>query len=156
MHIRMLAVGDRQPVWVVDACDNYIGRLPRAWKFRIDCIATARRAKNQAAESAVQAEGEQILARLNNDEQFVLLDEQGLQYSSQQLATQLAAWQADGRDLCFGIGGPDGVSAACRQRAAATWSLSKLTLPHGLARILCLEQLYRAWTLQSGHPYHRD
>ena len=156
MHIRLLAVGDRQPAWVDDACNIYIGRLPRAWKFRIDCIATARRAKNQPAENAVQAEGEQILSRINSNEQLVLLDEHGSQYSSQDLATQLAAWQADGRDLCFVIGGPDGVSSACRQRANSSWSLSKLTLPHGLARVLCLEQLYRAWTLLSGHPYHRD
>lgn len=104
----------------------------------------------------MQAEGEQLLARIRSSEQVVLLDEKGTQYSSQVLATRLSDWQADGRDLCFVIGGPDGVAAACRQRADVTWSLSALTLPHGLARVLLVEQLYRAWSLQNGHPYHRE
>jgi len=156
VHIRLLAVGDRQPTWVDDACENYIGRMPRDWKFRIECVATARRSKNNQAHNAMQAEGEQLLARIRSGEQVVLLDEKGTQYSSQALAARLSDWQADGRDLCFIIGGPDGVSAACRQRADATWSLSALTLPHGLARVLLVEQLYRAWSLQNGHPYHRE
>jgi len=130
--------------------------MPREWKFRVDCVPTARRSKSNQAQNAVQAEGEQLLARIRSSEQVVLLDEQGTQYSSQALATRLSDWQADGRDLCFLIGGPDGVSAACRQRADATWSLSDLTLPHGLARVLLVEQLYRAWSLQNGHPYHRE
>ncbi len=156
MHIRLLAVGDRQPDWVDDAAKNYSGRLPREWKFRIDCLPTARRAKGSSAQNAVESEGEQLLARIKNDEQVVLLDEKGSQYSSQALATRLSEWQQDGRDLCFVIGGPDGVSATCRQRADMVWSLSSLTLPHGLARVLLLEQLYRAWSLQNGHPYHRE
>lgn len=104
----------------------------------------------------MQAEGERLLARVKSNEQVVLLDEQGEQYTSQGLATRLSDWQADGRDLCFIIGGPDGVSAACRRRADGVWSLSKLTLPHGLARVLFIEQIYRAWSLQQGLPYHRE
>lgn len=103
----------------------------------------------------MQAEGEQLLARLSDSEQVVLLDERGKQLTSKALTAQLSNWQADGRDLCFVVGGPDGVSDACRQRADFTWSLSQLTLPHGLARVLCVEQLYRAWSLLNGHPYHR-
>lgn len=156
MHIRLIAVGDRQPSWVDEAFGVYSGRLPREWKFRLDAIATARRSKSDKSKAATQAEGEQILAKLNPDEQVVLLDERGRQYSSSELAGQLHNWQSDGRDLCFVIGGPEGVSAACRERANATWSLSKLTLPHGLARVLFAEQLYRAWSLQVGHPYHRE
>lgn len=156
MHIRLLAVGDRQPTWVDDACENYRARLPREWKFRIDCIATARRSRNNKSQDAMLAEGAQLLARVKSDEQLVLLDEKGEQYSSQGLATRLSEWQADGRDLCFVIGGPDGVSDACRQRADSIWSLSRLTLPHGLARVLFVEQIYRAWSLQNGHPYHRE
>lgn len=156
MHIRLIAVGDRQPSWVDDAVSTYAGRFPRQWKFRIDRIATAHRSKNTQPEAAKSAEGEQILTKIESDEQVVLLDERGQQMSSQQLANALAGWQADGRDLCFIIGGPDGVSADCSQRADVTWSLSSLTLPHGLARVLFCEQLYRAWSLQSGHPYHRD
>jgi 23S rRNA (pseudouridine1915-N3)-methyltransferase len=104
----------------------------------------------------MQAEGDQILAKIDADEQFVLLDERGKQLTSPALATRLADWQADGRDLCFVIGGPDGVPAACRERANAIWSLSDLTLPHGIARVLFAEQMYRAWSLQVGHPYHRE
>ena len=124
--------------------------------FRIDRIATARRSKKSKSQEASVAEGAQILARVKANEQVILLDERGTQLTSQALASRLSDWQADGRDLCFVIGGPDGVSPACQRRADITWSLSQLTLPHGLARVLFAEQMYRAWSLQSGHPYHRD
>lgn len=156
MHIRLIAVGDRQPSWVDQACDAYIGRFPREWRFRFDRIATAKRTKNAKSKSAIEAEGRQILAKTNADEQVVLLDQRGKQMTSQALAKRLSDWQSDGRNLCFVIGGPDGVSSTCRQRANFVWSLSNLTLPHGLARVLFVEQLYRAWTLQAGHPYHRE
>lgn len=156
MHIRLIAVGDRQPVWVDDAFENYSARFPREWKFRIDRIATARRSKNNKPQNAMDAECEQILSRIKADEQVVLMDERGKQLTSQALATRLIDWQSDGRDLCFVIGGPDGVADACRQRAGMIWSLSDLTLPHGLARVLFAEQMYRAWSLQTGHPYHRE
>ena len=156
MHIRLLAVGDRQPPWVDDAFTVYSGRLPREWKFRVDRIATVRRSKNDKSRKAMQAEGEQILAKLGADEQVVLLDERGKQMTSAGLATRLTDWQTEGRDLCFVIGGPDGVSSTCRERANFIWSLSELTLPHGLARVLFAEQMYRAWSLQAGHPYHRE
>lgn len=156
MHIRLLAVGDRQPSWVDEAFAAYSRRLPREWKFRLDPIATVRRSKNDKSSNAMEAEGEQILSKLKADEQVVLLDERGKQLSSAGLAARLTDWQAEGRDLCFVIGGPDGVSSACRDRANFTWSLSDLTLPHGLARVLFAEQMYRAWSLQAGHPYHRE
>ena len=156
MHIRLIAVGDRQPSWVDDAFTVYAGRLPREWKFRLDCVATVRRRKSDKSNSAMEAEGEQILAKIEPNEQVVLLDEKGKQMTSSALASRLAAWQADARDLCFIIGGPDGVSPACRERADTIWSLSNLTLPHGLARVLFAEQMYRAWSLQVGHPYHRE
>ena len=155
MHIRLLAVGDRQPSWVDEAFGTYSARLPREWKFRLDVIPTVRRRKNDKSRQAMEAEGESILAKLQSGEQVVLLDERGRQLDSQGLAGKLSDWQTDGRDLCFVIGGPDGLSEACKQRADFSWSLSKLTLPHGLARVLFAEQLYRAWSLQAGHPYHR-
>ena len=155
MHIRLLAVGDRQPSWVDDAFGTYVARLPREWKFRLDVIPTVRRQKNDKSRQAMEAEGERILARLQPGEQVILLDERGRQLDSRGLAGKLSDWQADGRDLCFVIGGPDGLADACKQRADFSWSLSKLTLPHGLARVLFAEQLYRAWSLQTGHPYHR-
>ena len=156
MHVRLLAVGDRQPSWVDEAFAIYEGRFPREWKFRLDTLGTVRRSKNDKSGKAMETEGEQILARVDKSELLVLLDERGRQLGSRDLADRLAQWQGDGRDLCFVIGGPDGVSDACRQRADFTWSLSRLTLPHGLARVLLAEQLYRAHSLQTGHPYHRD
>ncbi len=155
MHIRLLAVGDRQPAWVNDAYKSYAERFPREWKFRLDTIPTVRRGKNDKSRQAMEAEGEQVIARLQDAEQLVLLDERGKPLSSEGLASKLADWQRDGRDLCLLIGGPDGVSDACRRRADFTWSLSSMTLPHGLARVLVAEQLYRAWSMHSGHPYHR-
>ena len=155
MHIRLLAVGDRQPPWVDEAFGRYAERLPREWRFRLDTIATVRRSKNNKSQQAKESEGEKILGKLGTDEHVVLLDERGKQLTSRALTATLAEWQAGGRDLCFIIGGPDGVSDACRQRANFTWSLSDLTLPHGLARVLVVESLYRAWSLQTGHPYHR-
>lgn len=155
MHIRLMAVGDRQPSWVDEAFGIYSGRFPREWKFRLDTIATVRRNKNESSQKAMAAEGEQILAKLVATEQVVLLDERGKELSSRTLAARLADWQSDSRDLCFIIGGPDGVPDTIRQRADFIWSLSQLTLPHGMARVLLAEQLYRAWSLQAGHPYHR-
>jgi 23S rRNA (pseudouridine1915-N3)-methyltransferase len=155
VHIRMLAVGDRQPPWVDEAFATYSERFPREWKFRLDTIATVRRSKNDKSRQAMESEGELILAKLAPAEQVILLDERGKQMSSKSLAAKLIDWQSDGRDLCFVIGGPDGVSDSVRQRADILWSLSQLTLPHGMARALLSEQLYRAWSLHTGHPYHR-
>ncbi len=155
MHIRLVAVGDRQPAWVDDAFAAYADRLPRDWKFRLDGIATVKRSKNNRSGRARETEGGLILDKLAADEQVVLLDERGRQLTSKSLAERLSVWQSDGRNLSFVIGGPDGVPDTVRQRADFTWSLSGLTLPHGLARVLLAEQLYRAWSLQAGHPYHR-
>ena len=155
MHIRVLAVGDRQPSWVDDAVSIYTERFPREWKFRLDTIPTVRRSKSDRSRQAMDAEGEILLQKLGATEQLVVLDERGKQLTSKSLASKLSSWQSDGRDLCFIIGGPDGVSEAVRQRADMMWSLSQLTLPHGMARALLSEQLYRAWSLQTGHPYHR-
>jgi 23S rRNA (pseudouridine1915-N3)-methyltransferase len=141
---------------VDDAFATYAKRFPREWSFRLDAIPTVRRQRNDKSRKAMEAEGEQILARLDRAELVVLLDERGRQLDSKGLASRLADWQNDGRDLCFIIGGPDGVADSCRQRADFTWSLSQLTLPHGLARVLLAEQLYRAHSLQTGHPYHRE
>ena len=138
-----------------DAFSGYAARLPREWGFRLDTIKTARRKKNDSARDAIAQEGELMLGKLSAREQMILLDEQGTELTSQSLAARLSDWQCDGRDLAFVIGGPDGVNEACRKRADFVWSLSRLTLPHGLVRVLLAEQLYRAWSLQAGHPYHR-
>lgn len=155
MHIRLLALGDRQPAWVDEAFAEYANRLPRQWQFRLQALATAQRSKQQPSSSAVEAEGRKILAEVKDGEYMAALDERGTQFSSVELGNKLNDWQTDGRDLTFVIGGPDGLSDDCIKRADLCWSLSRLTLPHGLARVLFAEQLYRAWTVSTGHPYHR-
>ena len=156
MHIRLLAVGDRQPSWVDTAFAEYTARLPRQWKFRLDTIATADRRKAVTPERAKDLEAVKLLGKLQPAEQVVLLDENGRQFTSRELSSRIDGWQASGDNLAFIIGGPDGVSDDVRKRANLTWSMSSLTLPHGLARVLFAEQLYRAWSLTTGHPYHRD
>jgi 23S rRNA (pseudouridine1915-N3)-methyltransferase len=156
MHIRLLAVGDKQPSWVDTAFQTYAERLPHQWKFRLDTIPIAHRSKSNKASGAKEAEGAKVLGNIRPDDFVVLLDERGKALSSRELGEHLTDWQSAGRDLCFLIGGPDGVSDDCAARANFRWSLSRMTLPHGLARVMFAEQLYRAWTLTQGHPYHRD
>ncbi|ANO51987.1 23S rRNA (pseudouridine(1915)-N(3))-methyltransferase RlmH [Woeseia oceani] len=155
MHIRLIAVGDRQPAWVDTAFKDYAGRLPRPWKFALQTIATSRRRRHGDSSGARSEECEKILGKLANGERVVMLDERGSQLGSTELASSINDWQSDGRDVCFVIGGPDGLDEHCMARADFTWSLSRLTLPHGLARVVCVEQLYRACTVLEGHPYHR-
>ena len=156
MHIRLLAVGDRQPSWVDTAFDAYRARLPRQWQFRLETIPTASRRKGATEAAAKALEGEKILARIRPVEFVIVLEERGAAFSSREFAARLDEWQEVGDDLVFVIGGPDGISADVAERANFSWSLSQLTLPHGLARVTVAEQLYRAWSLSAGHPYHRD
>lgn len=155
MHMRLVAVGDRQPAWVDTAFADYSARLPRAWKFTVRSLALSRLRRRGDAGRAKADECARILADIHEGERVVTLDETGTELTSVELSGRVGDWQADGRDVCFVIGGPDGLDAACRERAEFCWSLSRLTLPHGLARLVCIEQLYRAASLLDGHPYHR-
>ena len=150
MHIRVLAVGDRQPAWVNTAFEDYAGRLPRDWRFTLKVLSAAQRSKKQDAAPAVRAEGRLLLNEMGSTERVIALDERGQQRSSKELADWLGRWQSDGRDVCLLIGGADGLSDEVMQRAEHRWSLSRLTLPHGLVRVVLAEQLYRAWSLQAG------
>jgi len=156
VHIRLLAVGDRQPRWVDTAFDEYVTRLPRQWRFRLEVSGTVRRNKGTSAEAAKDAEGAKILAKIKPAEFVIVLDERGRQFTSKEFSRELDSWQSLGADIAFVIGGPDGICDAMSARANLSWSLSNLTLPHGLARVLFAEQIYRAWSLSTGHPYHRE
>lgn len=155
MKVRLLTVSNKQPSWVVDGAEQYARRLPRAWGFEIvECKPEARTAG--AATAKVQAaEAERLRGKIGKGARIVALDERGERWSTQDLAERLGRWQQDGRDVALVIGGADGLDAAFLAAATQRFSLSALTLPHGLVRILVVEQLYRAVSLQQGHPYHR-
>jgi 23S rRNA (pseudouridine1915-N3)-methyltransferase len=155
MRITVIAVGTRMPAWVEQGITEYTKRLPRELQVVWREIPLARRGKDVTVASVCAAEGEQILKAIPAGERVVALDVQGKRVSTEELARQLSAWQMSGDNYNLLIGGPDGLSPACLARADLCWSLSDLTLPHPLVRVLLAEQLYRAWTITVNHPYHR-
>ena len=144
------------PSWVVEGYREYTKRLPRECSLQLVEIPPAKRHKSLSAEQARQQEGQAILAALPKDCSVVALDVRGKPWSTETLAAQLDNWLVSGRDVALLVGGPDGLSDACLERADQRWSLSRLTYPHPLVRIVLAEQLYRAWTITTGHPYHRS
>ena len=155
MKIRILAVGQKMPAWVEAGVDEYLKRLPADFRVSIEEVALGSKSAGADVKKAQALESQALLARLTGKEKVIALDVQGKSWSSETLARQAEGWRMEGRDLALLIGGPDGLSADCLARAEQRWSLSALTLPHPLVRVLLAEQLYRAWTLMSGHPYHR-
>ena len=155
MRVRIIAVGERMPAWVSEVCADYLRRLGNQPKTSLVEIAGGPRRGGGSALRAVEIEGERILAALKPADYLIALDERGKEISTVELARRLGERMRSGRDLVFTIGGPDGLAAAVLARSDFTWSLSRLTLPHALVRVLLTEQLYRAHTVLSGHPYHR-
>jgi 23S rRNA (pseudouridine1915-N3)-methyltransferase len=156
MRLRILAVGSRMPAWVDTAVADYLRRIRSPWKLELTAIDAAPRSAARGALQATQREGERVLAALRERERAVLLDETGRQLDTRELAARLSTLEREAPDVALLIGGPDGHSPAVRARAAECWSLSRLTLPHALARVLLAEQIYRAQSILLGHPYHRD
>lgn len=155
MKIHLIAVGTRMPAWVETGFADYAGRMPRECRLQLVEIPAAERGKNADIARAKQAEGEKILKAIPRDAQVIALDERGDALGSPDWAREMQAWLQSGRDTCLLVGGPDGHAPEVLQRADRRWSLSKLVLPHPLVRVLVAEQLYRAWSLLSNHPYHR-
>jgi 23S rRNA (pseudouridine1915-N3)-methyltransferase len=155
MRVRVIAVGMRPPGWVRTACEDYITRLRSKLPVELIEIGTGAR-RGGAPARAVAAEGQRVLAALRREEYVVSLDERGSELSTRELAAWLGKRMQEGQDLAFLIGGPDGHAPEVRSRSNMSLSLSRLTLPHALARVLLLEQLYRAQSLLANHPYHRD
>lgn len=156
MRLRIITVGSRQPAWVDEAVADYLRRFRPPWRVELLELEAAARSAQRGAAAAIEREGERVLAAVRERERIVLLDERGKTLATRELAERLAHLATETPDLALLIGGPDGHAPAVRARATESWSLSKLTLPHGLARVLLVEQLYRAQTLASGHPYHRE
>ncbi len=155
MRISVIAVGTRMPAWVSQGVAEYSKRLPRELQLVWREIPVARLGKDAGAQQLCAVEGEQMLKAIAPGERVIALDVSGKRLSTEQLARQLERWQMSGDNYNFLIGGPDGLAPACLARADLRWSLSDLTLPHPLVRVLLVEQLYRAWTITVNHPYHR-
>lgn len=155
MRIHLLAVGTRMPAWVEAGYAEYAKRLPPECALALKEIAPEPRTKNAQPDHLREAEGVRILAALPRDAFVVALEVGGKPWSTEDLSGRLEGWLAGGRDVALMVGGPDGLSDTCRARADLQWSLSPLTLPHPLVRVVVAEQIYRAWSLLRGHPYHR-
>lgn len=156
MRLRIITVGSRQPAWVDEAVADYLKRFRAPWRLELVELEAVTRTGGRSADAAIERKGERVLAALRERERVILLDETGKSLSTRELALRLENIASSSPDLALLIGGADGHSAAVRAKAAESWSLSKMTLPHGLARVMLIEQLYRAFSLSQGHPYHRD
>lgn len=156
MKIRLITVGTNLPQWVQLGYHEYSKRLPESCKVELVEIPLGKRTKNSPIAKAMDDEAKRMLAQVHADSHMVALEVNGKSLSTEQLASKLQNWQFGGQDVNLLIGGPDGLGPACVQRANTTWSLSALTLPHPIVRIMVIEQLYRAHTILQGHPYHRD
>jgi len=152
VHVSVFAVGKKMPAWVHDASKDYMKRLPRRWRFSVREFAQA---QEQNSELTMAKEAANICAAIPDRAHVVALDNLGQQWSTEQVSGQLSYWQSLGQDIIFLIGGADGLHQRCRDRADQIWSLSALTYPHPLVRVILVEQLYRAQSLLDHHPYHR-
>lgn len=158
MKLRVLAIGQKMPDWVCAGYQDFAKRISGSLQVQLVELPMARRGKNDHPadlERHCQQEGDSILAALSPREQLIALEVGGRNLSTEQLSSTLSQWMNDGQDVALAIGGPDGLSPAVRARAVWHWSLSPLTLPHPLVRLVVIEQLYRAQSILQGHPYHR-
>jgi 23S rRNA (pseudouridine1915-N3)-methyltransferase len=155
MRIRLVTVSHRQPGWVLDACADYVRRLPREWGFEVVEIKPEHRGSGSSTERVQAAEAERLRRAVPKGARLVVLDERGKALTSTALSERVRRWQQEGRDVAILVGGADGLDPALRDAADECLQLSAMTLPHGLVRIVTIEQLYRASTLLAGHPYHK-
>ena len=152
MKLRVLAVGRRQAGWVEEAVEQYTKRMPKRHPIE---VVPVRPAGHGNQEQVRASEADRLLGLIGEGDIVIALDELGRQWDTRGLAAQLQQWHTNGSRVAFCIGGAEGLAQRVRERAQHIWGLSKLTLPHGLARVVVVEQLYRAWTLANNHPYHR-
>ncbi len=155
MNLHLIAVGDKMPGWVNEGYTEYAKRLPPSCALRLVEVPAAKRSKHADRARILGAESDRLLAAVPKTADTIALEVAGQAWSTEQLSARMADWMRNGRDIALLVGGPDGLGEAARQRANTGWSLSPLTLPHPLVRILIAEQLYRAWSLLHNHPYHR-
>ncbi len=156
MKLLVVAVGQRQPAWADTAWDDFAKRFPPELRLELKALKAEPRSTGKTAAQCMVAEAQRFEAALPKGIRRVVLDEHGTRRTSAQLAERLVFWRGDGRDVALLVGGPDGLDPGVKASADETLRLSDLTLPHAFARVLLAEALYRAHTLASGHPYHRE
>jgi 23S rRNA (pseudouridine1915-N3)-methyltransferase len=147
MRLTIISVGHKMPDWVATVSHDYVKRMPA------DCSIEIKEIKSDLTPAK---EAIKIAAAIPKGSKVIALDERGKDQTTQNLATHLTSWRQEGVDITFLIGGADGLDSSLKSNAHAMWRLSSLTLPHAMARVLLIEQLYRAWTILQGHPYHRE
>ena len=152
--MRVLAIGTRMPGWVTEGSDEYLKRMPRELSVEWVELPASKRTRD-TAELRMLDEATAIERRLKPQDLIVALDIDGKTVSTENIADALSSWQAEGAKVAFIIGGPDGLHPTLKGRASAGWSLGRNTLPHPLVRVILAEQLYRACSINAGHPYHR-
>jgi 23S rRNA (pseudouridine1915-N3)-methyltransferase len=155
MKLRLLAVGNKMPDWVEQGFHEYARRLPKDCTIELVEISPGHRGKNASIDKAMQQEAEALRKAIRPNDHVVALAVDGKPWSTEQLSGQLEGWRGLGCDVALLIGGPDGMTDEIMKLAKQRWSLSALTLPHPLVRVLLSEQIYRAWTILQGHPYHK-
>ena len=156
MKLWLVAVGRKMPDWITAGFNEYAKRMPRESRIELVEIKPEPRSTGKTTGQILEAEAQRIMAALPRDTLRIVLDERGKTLSTTQLAQCLRGWMDSGRDLAFVIGGADGLHESVKNAAQEVLSLSALTLPHGLARVMIAEQLYRAHSLLHNHPYHRE
>ncbi len=155
MQLVIVAVGSRMPAWVDAAFGDYASRMPPECRIVLREVRPESRTAGKTVDAMMAAEAERIRAALPKRGPRIVLDERGRDATSQAFADALAGWRDSGDDAAFVIGGPDGLARELKDEATSSLRLSSLTLPHGLARVVLAEQLYRAWSIARNHPYHR-
>jgi 23S rRNA (pseudouridine1915-N3)-methyltransferase len=156
MRLRVIALGQRMPAWVRAAWAEYAGRLPKEFSLELVELKAEARDQGRPISRVLALEGERVRREWAGDWVRVALDERGRHWTSRELAARLAEWRGGARPVAFAIGSADGLDPAIKAHADSMWALSALTLPHGLVRVILAEQIYRAVSLLSGHPYHRE
>ncbi|MGK0409793.1 MAG: 23S rRNA (pseudouridine1915-N3)-methyltransferase [Shewanella psychromarinicola] len=156
MKLQLIAVGNKMPDWVTRGFEEYQRRFPRDMTLELIEIPAGKRGKNADIARILHKEGELMLAAVAKGNHIVSLDLPGKNWITPELAEQMTKWQLDGRDVSLLIGSPEGLSPACKEVAHQSWCLSALTLPHPLVRVIVAESLYRAWSINNNHPYHRE
>ena len=156
MQIQLINVAQKMPAWVDMGCADYAKRLPRELGLKELTLPLAKSASRQSAEQRREREADQILARLPASSHSIALDARGADWTSPQWSAQLERWMHEYSQVNLVIGGPDGLAPRCLDACQQRVSLGRMTMPHALVKLVLLEQLYRAWSILQGHPYHRE